>query len=484
MAGEFHLIILGAILSFSIRLCRLRAQRTHPLFEHETKSLTDATLHKLLQETDKCTVVRSSYPDPYFHENDSTSIFWSQYQGKTCMPTEDPTSGNCTCGGYPVYAVMSGMLADPAGFIKNTGNCYLGKSSGAGALRIWTYNLKHLKHSAGVTIRETVGYIGGYVAGGEHTTLSGLYDMTAEHVMVLEVVTADGRFVTASPKSNPDLYWAMRGGGGRTVAVVTFITIRVYPELPVVTSTLIISTSATVTADASSRPYAHLHRPNSYTFTMHSVFAPNYTLSSFHALTKPFFERLKELNNLLPPDATLHLAFYPAYNATWGSDRLFSSTGRVSVPSNQLLQRANWADPAKFNATFVVIRTYVETSRLLMGYHQAPCNRAHADNAVNSAWREAGADADNPTAADLKAASEDLRRNMIARSRERAPESEGGGAYLNEANTDEPEWQSTFYGMQYKREVFYATTAVGREGWGVRDGEQGVQRQNGRLCRV
>ena len=32
--------------------------------------------------------------------------------------------------------------------------------------------------------------------------------------------------------------------------------------------------------------------------------------------------------------------------------------------------------------------------------------------------------------------------------------------------------------------VFYATTAVGRENWVVKDGDQGAQTQNGRLCRV
>ncbi|KAK4125355.1 hypothetical protein N657DRAFT_680077 [Parathielavia appendiculata] len=245
----------------------------------------------------------------------------------------------------------------------------------------------------------------------------------------------------------------MLGGGGSTFGVVTSIIIHVDPKLPVRLS----PTS-----------------PNSYSFTIHPFFAPNHTLYSFHARTKPFFNRLKQLNIPVTPNTTLHPAFYPAYNANWGSDRVLNSAGRVSVPSNQLLPRANWADLTKFNATFAVIREYVEPGRLLMGYHQASRNRVNADNAGG---RPKGAVMENPTAADLRAALGDLQRNVNTRFREVAPEREGGGAYSKETNRDEPEWQSTLYRVEnYKRlleiqrngdlrEVFYATTAVGSEGW-------------------
>lgn len=59
----------------------------------------------------------------------------------------------------------------------------------------------------------------------------------------------------------------------------------------------------------------------------------------------------------------------------------------------------------------------------------------------------------------------------------------------------EPNWQDDFYGSNYPKllkikakydphDVFYAFTGVGSEAWEVRDGEQGLQTQNGRLCRV
>jgi hypothetical protein len=354
--------------------------------------------------------------------------------------------------------------------------------------------------------------------------------MAADHVMALEVVTADGRFITASPEENTDLYWALRGGGGSTFGVVTSLIIRVHPKVPVTVSTFSFSTSPTVTADTFWRgmhAYFSLFIPftdagtyswwtlirsgnGSFTFTMNPFFAPNHTIASFNTLIAPFFDTLTSLGiPFQPVNTTFHPDFYSAYNATWGSNTVLNSAGRISVPGNRLLPRRNWESPAKFAATFATIRAHSESGRLLYGYHQAPRNRAHADNAVNPAFREvicflilsgqfpAGTDTANPTAAQVEAASRDLREEVIPRFKEIAPDGEegGGGAYLNEANVDEPDWQVAFYGGNYDRllkikterdpkGVFYATTAVGSEAWEVRDSERGVQTQDGRLCRV
>jgi len=47
----------------------------------------------------------------------------------------------------------------------------------------------------------------------------------------MDVVTPDGRFVTADERSNVDLFWALRGGGGGTFGVVTSVTFKVYPKM-------------------------------------------------------------------------------------------------------------------------------------------------------------------------------------------------------------------------------------------------------------
>lgn len=46
--------------------------------------------------------------------------------------------------------------------------------------------------------------------------MSSIYGLAADQVLALEVVLASGRFVTVTEKSDPDLFWALRGGGGGT----------------------------------------------------------------------------------------------------------------------------------------------------------------------------------------------------------------------------------------------------------------------------
>ena len=67
----------------------------------------------------------------------------------------------------------------------------------------------------------SVGAAGGFMQGGGFPALTGEFGSAADNVIRLEVVTADGALVEASPCSHPDLFWALRGGGGGTFGVVT-----------------------------------------------------------------------------------------------------------------------------------------------------------------------------------------------------------------------------------------------------------------------
>jgi len=68
----------------------------------------------------------------------------------------------------------------------------------------------------------------GYTLGGGMGWLGRRYGFAADSVVRAEVVTADGRSVTASADTNPDLFWALRGGGG-SFGVVTSLEFRLYP---------------------------------------------------------------------------------------------------------------------------------------------------------------------------------------------------------------------------------------------------------------
>lgn len=76
----------------------------------------------------------------------------------------------------------------------------------------------------------TVG-VAGLVQSGGFGSFSKHYGTAAAGLLEAEVVTADGKIRRANACTNPDLFWALKGGGGGTFGVVTKVTLRVR-ELP------------------------------------------------------------------------------------------------------------------------------------------------------------------------------------------------------------------------------------------------------------
>jgi FAD/FMN-containing dehydrogenase len=87
-------------------------------------------------------------------------------------------------------------------------------------------------------INSTTG-IAGLTLGGGFGWLSRKYGMTVDNLKSAEVVTAAGEVVRASATEHPDLFWALRGGGGN-FGVVTRFEFQLHPVGPDVLSGLIV----------------------------------------------------------------------------------------------------------------------------------------------------------------------------------------------------------------------------------------------------
>jgi FAD/FMN-containing dehydrogenase len=74
--------------------------------------------------------------------------------------------------------------------------------------------------------------IAGLTLGGGVGWLMGKFGLTCDNVLSVDLVTADGRFLTANAADNDDLFWGVRGGGGN-FGIATSFQYRLYPVGPV-----------------------------------------------------------------------------------------------------------------------------------------------------------------------------------------------------------------------------------------------------------
>jgi hypothetical protein len=152
--------------------------------------------------------------------------------------------------------------------VKGGGHSYQGTSCAPDSLLVWTRRMKDITlHDAFVaagcagraapTRAVTVGagaiwaqlydavttQAGGYVQGGGCMTVgvaglvqsggfgsfSKAFGLAAASLLQAEVVTADGAVRIANACTNPELFWALKGGGGGSLGIVTSLTLKVHP---------------------------------------------------------------------------------------------------------------------------------------------------------------------------------------------------------------------------------------------------------------
>lgn len=219
----------------------------------------------------------------------------------------------------------------------------MGKSTGQGALELWTYNLKTteiianynspshsgpaVKLGPGVIAGDAykavsaagyrivapecglTGIAGGYTQGGGHSQLATAYGMAADQVLEWELVTARGEHPVATPEQNTDLYWALAGGGGGTYGVVLSMAVKAHPDGPVAGGSLVFGNSNKTAFWEAIKTWFHQtpsfvqDTPNNVQFlitndtlNVFSFVLPDQNASAVDALLSSFLPELEQLN--------------------------------------------------------------------------------------------------------------------------------------------------------------------------------------------
>ncbi|KAN0102233.1 FAD binding domain containing protein [Hyaloscypha variabilis] len=525
--------------------------------------------------TTQCAAAKQKYFNSQFRSDDPVEIVNEWLDGDSCPPaaygiTVSNASATVVCNeaAYPAYVVNATTVKHiqlAVNFarnsnirltIKNTGHDLRGQSAGGESLSIWTHHLKDFEFLTNVTIGDyhgkaarvaagiqtfdlqghgwaanvtiiepgggSVGAYGGFFQGGGHSTYTSYWGLAANQILSIELVTADGRFVTANTTSNPDLFRALRGGGGGTYGVVTSAITKVYDPVPMGFSSVIFSTAklskyvTTVSnttfwngiraylkfgpkiCDAGGIGFSFINHGINGTLTFTSTLSlpgMNYTQANNFSntmfteinksglnLTNLYALRRRDMSSLL-------IDAYPSRGAGEKNVRLAS----------RLFPRENFEDDDLLDDTLTAIKNFVvEGGYTFHSVNHCPTLEisGNPDNAVNPAYRTAAMHAQGwdsqPAIGPVEIQKKRYERfnRYFQPWRDVSPDS---GSYMGEADPEEPDWQSSFYGENYERlleiknrvdpwGLFWAQTAVGSEGWAVRNG--GWPTQSGRLCRV
>ncbi len=134
-------------------------------------------------------------------------------------------AGTCVCNGGLVIdlSLMKGIRVDP---VQHTVRAEGGVKWGEFDRETQVFGLA----TTGGTVADTG--IAGLTLGGGHGWLGNRYGLVSDNLLAVDLVTADGQLRIASDTEHPDLFWAVRGGGGN-FGVVTSFEYRLYSVGPV-----------------------------------------------------------------------------------------------------------------------------------------------------------------------------------------------------------------------------------------------------------
>ncbi|KAJ5482960.1 FAD-linked oxidoreductase patO [Penicillium diatomitis] len=493
-----------------------------------------------------CQALQGNWTHPQPHLSSPTSIMQIFFTNQTCSPFS-AESTPCTLGNFPSYAVNASSASDIQAavnfarsnnirfVIKNTGHDYLGRSTGAGALSVWTHNLNNVEYqdysdayytgpafkvgagTMGFQVMEaahakgllvvggecpTVGIAGGYTQGGGHSAMSTAFGLSADNTLQFEVVTADGKLITASACQNSDLYWALSGGGAGNYGVVVSMTIKAHQDAIVGGASLQFTRSG-ISADLFYEAVAQFHQllpamidtgatviydmTNTF-FVINPVTGYNMTSAQVTALLTPFTNALTNMGIQYKLGVTQFDNYYEHYQNYMGP----LPWGNLDVATYQYGGRLIPRDTLEnnYNGLAAALRNITESGVIAVGVGMNVTAQG-GRNAIFPALRNAAITMQIGTPWNETAPRSQMVAEQMKITDQYVPQLEavtpGSGCYQNEANFRQPNWQETFFGVNYNpllkvkntydpKSFFYALKAVGSDVWTVSE--------SGRMCRA
>ncbi|KAF5343922.1 hypothetical protein D9758_012128 [Tetrapyrgos nigripes] len=465
-----------------------------------------------------------------------------------------PRTQNSVCnqGRVPPYAVNVSSVQDIVEsvrfasqhnlrlVVKNTGHEGIGRPFGVGALEIYTHNLKDLTvHdsfiprgappgttgvpamtvSAGVDWNQAynaasaadrtivgglspVGTVGtaGWNMGTGHSMLSPSFGLGVDNSLEFTVVLPNASVVTVNEYLTPDLFWAIRGGGGPSFGIAVNITMKTHEPQRYTGSFFVSYCDSDQSYLSLLSTWMKYHNPLSDAGWTGIWPLGNRSLSlTFGAANIPPSPQASQLMDAFIAEAknmtgvNVALSEYHSYNsfAEFAHDNLvdpntiigFNSTAVIpgfvqSATSSWLLPREVTAPENAERMARALANIKAVAVPFLVGGGVVDDVSKSTTSAANPAWRHTITDMTIQAGGPVSINTNLLRQIVhqdIAPFRAMAPPPYGG-MYLNEADILEQDWQAAQWGEQYPRllaikreidpqELLVVRMGVGSEGW-------------------
>lgn len=489
-----------------------------------------------------CEVVQKYYGDSVLRGEHFGQTYWLNWEtchNSGCALLETNPSeilySHCSLGGLASYYVdvrSTSHISATLQFakvhnlrisIKNTGHDFHGRSSLPNTLAIWTKNLDTLNFYSSFTAHncssangwnvgelgagviagdayrffsshgmdipggyeQSVGLAGGFAQGGGVGSFTTTYGLMADNAVEFEVVTADGKLRTVNQCNDPDLFWAMRGGGGGTYAILTKYRVQVYPSLPI----HVFSFIAKFTEFQQGGDVTKLKALREV-LTTHAKSQPLWSARLITGQIEYFPERLS-VNLVLPygddgsklksataafsqylgnrTDLSVSSHGYTSYrnhasylDVTAADARVTEPSGIFSLLSTRLIPRGVFSRPDTIDKLVEGVIQGMGTARSLFNLTgiqivpETPVTNLDLDQTTSAhpAWRDALWHAIHVAEWTMPLQKNTLQQRaqgflkLIDPLKRLSP---GGGAYLNEAHYLESDWQQTYFGSFYPK---------------------------------